>query len=101
MAIPFASLESRVNVATVSNLANKTLKIDFVDVDGIFDDSYAEVGFVETSNPIFETLTANIPEVTQGVTALDEVTGKEWEIIGVENDGTGMTKLELRVKWYE
>ena len=101
MATPFASLESRVNAATVSKLANKTLKIDYVDVDGIFDDGYAEEGFIETSSPTFETLTANIPEVTQGCTVFEEATNKEWEVIGMQSDGTGMTLLELRVKWYE
>lgn len=100
MAIPFASLETRVNAATNKHLANRTLKINYVDVDGQFDNGYEEAGFTESSNPTFETLTSNLVDVEHKTLVLDDATGEEWEVIGIENDGTGMTKLELRVKWY-
>lgn len=78
----------------------KRLTIDYVPIDGIFDDDYQESNFTESSNPVFMVKTADIPDVKQGSMAEDSA-NKLWEVIGVQNDGTGMTKLELRVKWYE
>ncbi|WP_299078924.1 hypothetical protein [uncultured Paraglaciecola sp.] len=101
MPTPFASLETRVNDSVLRRLANKTLTIDHVDVDGIFKDPFEEVGFVESSNPTFETLESNLDCIEQGSMAEEMSTGKQWEIIGIEKDGTGIVKLELRVKWYE
>ena len=100
MPTPFANLEDVVNSSVISRLANKTLTIEGEEIDGIFNDRFDEVGFVESSNPTFETLTSNIPDVEQGDGAIDAL-GKNWDVVGVERDGTGITKLELRVRLYE
>lgn len=101
MPTPFASLEARVNGSVLKSLANKTLSIDHVNIDGVFKDPFEEVGFVESSNPTFETLESNLHCIEQGSMAEEMSTGQQWEVVGIEKDGTGMAKLELRVKWYD
>lgn len=77
----------------------KVLLINYENVAGIFDEEYVEAGFVETNNPIFTTKTSSLVDVEQDTLVIDEVTGKEYRVAGVQPDGTGMTKLELRLKW--
>lgn len=96
MSIPFAALESRLNDAAIRSIANRTLTIDSVAVDGVFDDRFGEVNFIESSNPTFTAKTSDIPSVANGSVVMDGA--KEYSVIGVERDGTGMTKLELRFK---
>lgn len=78
----------------------KTLDIDHVSVNGVFDDEFQESSFTESSDPVFFVKTLDITDMQQGSIAEDE-TGKQWEVIGIQKDGTGMAKLELRVKWYD
>jgi hypothetical protein len=77
----------------------KVLLINYENVAGIFDQDYVESGFVETSDPVFITKTSNIPDIEQDLPVVDEVTDKEYTVVGVEPDGTGLTKLELKLKW--
>jgi len=98
MANPFAALEGSANNLIVSNLSNKTLLIDYVEVSGIFDDRFIEDGFIETTNPIFTIKTSDAPENEKCAKVEDE-NGKVWDIVGIQNDGTGITILELRKKW--
>lgn len=97
MPTPFAALEQSVNGVVVDNLSNKTLIIDSVSVDGIFDDTYIEAGFVESSNPMFTAKSDDMPSVAQGHKAVDGA--KQYEIVSVQPDGTGMTTIELRLEW--
>lgn len=98
MATPFASLESEVNQAIVTDLANKTIKVYDKEVDGIFLNDYDEVGFVESSNPAFVAKSADLVDVEHDmeVYGLD---GSKYRVVGIKPDGTGMTILELHVEW--
>ena len=98
MATPFASLESEVNQAIVTDLANKTIKVYDKEVDGIFLNDYDEVGFVESSNPAFVAKSADLVDVEHDmeVYGLD---GSKYRVVGIKPDGAGMTILELHVEW--
>lgn len=98
MPTPFASLESEVNQAVVADLANKTIKVYDKEVDGIFLNDYDEVGFVESSNPVFLAKSSDLVDVEHDmeVYGLD---GSKYRVVGIKPDGAGMTILELHVEW--
>ena len=97
MAIRFADLEVSVNGSVTDNLSNKILVIDSNDVEGIFSKQYVEARFVESNNPTFTAKSSDLIDVVQGCKAEDG--SKQYEVVGVEPDGTGLTKLELRLEW--
>lgn len=62
---------------------------------GIFDSRPSEAfGFVDTNGPTFMYPTANWPAVTRG--AAITVNAQAYTVIGIENDGTGVTMVSLQ-----
>lgn len=98
MPAPFAALEQRINAATVEHLANRTFLVDGNPMDGIYLDSYAEIGNIESSNPVFITETRHLEYVEHG-TKIETNDGVRYEVVGIKPDGAGMTILELHVEW--
>jgi len=95
--VDFATLESRSNDFVIKHLSNKTLVIDGVAIDGIFDDRYVEAAFVSSSNPTFTCKTADITtDITRDAEAVDGLT--TYEVAETQPDGAGLTKIELRLK---
>lgn len=66
-------------------------------INGIFDAAYfePEAGFggIQLSQPVFLCRTADVPSATHGQTLV--VNSVNYQIVGVEPDGTGMTLLKL------
>ena len=75
----------------------KTVQIEYQDVSGILDKDYEETNFVESSNPVFWVESSDISNITQGCLLVDG--DFYYDIIGIEDDGSGITKLELRMKY--
>ena len=74
----------------------KTLNVDGGSVNGIFTDDFDETNFVESSNPVFVTKTSDVPSVANGSVVMDGA--KEYQVIGIQDDGSGVTKLALRFR---
>ena len=72
------------------------LEIDSETVGGFFDNQFQETNFVGSSNPVFIVKTADVAGVVVNSVVMNGAT--EYRVIGVENDGTGITHLELRLK---
>jgi hypothetical protein len=70
-------------------------EIDGVDVGVLFDSPFQEVNFIESSNPIAYVKTADITGVAVNSVVMNGAT--EYRVIGVEDDGAGVSKLELRL----
>lgn len=98
MAITFNAFEDEVNAAVIDSLANQTLSINGLNVDGIFVNDYNEVGFVESSNPAFFAKEQDLQIVEHGMDAYMS-DGTKYKIVGKRPDGTGITVLELHVEW--
>lgn len=76
----------------------KVLAVDGVSVGGIFDDYFVEDSFVETSDPTFTAKTSLISSVVHNSTVVDSAAGNNYRVSGVASDGTGFTKLDLRLE---
>lgn len=70
--------------------------IDDETVGGIFDNRFQETNFVESSNPVFIVKTADIVGVAVNSVVMNG--SAEYRVIGMEDDGMGITHLELRLK---
>jgi len=95
----FKSLEASVNSAIVKILANQTLTINGLNVDGVFLNEYDEVGFVESSNPAFVAKESDLQLIEHGMDAYS-ADGTKYQVVGIKPDGTGMKVLELHVEWH-
>lgn len=95
MATPFAAIETRINAAVVSHLANATA--DFgggVVVDGIFDADYGDaLNLVAGTMPAFAASTATLSGILPGSTVV--IGGTSYSVSTVKPDGTGLTRLML------
>lgn len=104
MAAPFAALETRLNRAVFSRLANADAYLDWSPVSGIFDNDYA-LGAVgpfgmASSTPIFTLDSAQVPSGVVGKTlAIGEDTATtsqvRYTVAAHEPDGTGVSRLLL------
>ena len=63
-------------------------------VIGILDKEYRVVGDIESNYPVFECRSTDATGVVHGSTLV--VGAESFVIVGVEDDGTGMTVLVLR-----
>ena len=72
------------------------LVIDGETVEGIFDNKFQDANFVESSNPVFTVKTADVASIAVNSVVMNGET--EYRVIGVEDDGTGVTRLELRLR---
>lgn len=95
---PFAALESRVNNAVFTRLANAEVSIDGGSaIGGIFDDGYAlgSVGplGMSSSQPSVAVPSAQVP--AQPVGKAITVNGVAYLVAAVEPDGVGSTRLLL------
>lgn len=97
---PFAALESRVNNAVFTRLANAEVSIDGGSaIGGIFDDGYA-LGAVgplgmSSSQPSVAVPSAQVPEHPVGKAIT--INGVDYVVAAVEPDGVGSTRLLLEV----
>lgn len=96
MPAPFAALQTRLNDSVVNNLANKTLVIDSVPVDGIFRSEPVLTGMVETNRVVFIAKTNDLSDPAHGSVAVDGAV--IYYIVGVLDDSDGMTKLILELQ---
>lgn len=94
----FAALETSVNDAVMSHLANATATLNGVEVAGMFDNAYhvGDIGIgMASTQPAFTTLTANV--VGEAVGQLLTINGTSYYVAAPEPDGTGMILLLLEV----
>lgn len=73
-----------------------TVVIDGTETGALFDNQFQETNFIESSNPLLYVKTADITDVAVNSVVMNGAT--EYRVIGVEDDGTGITKLELRLR---
>lgn len=99
MPAPFAALEASVNDAVIDNLANRVMTIDDVQVSGVYTEDYAEIGLVESYNPVFIVKTSDLPEFLEHGMKVESDDLSRYEIVGIKPDGNGLTALELKVEW--
>jgi len=104
MVAPFAALETRLNRAVFSRLANADAYLDWAPVTGIFDNGYAlgNVGpyGMASSSPTFTLDSAQVPSDVVGKTlAVGEDTATtaqvRYTIAAHQPDGTGISILLL------
>lgn len=94
MSAPFAAIEARVNAVTHAKLANVTATINYMPVDGIFDEHYAVAFNVsEGTRPVLQCIASAVYGDMKGAPA--EVNGVEYTVVEVQPDGTGMVLLVL------
>lgn len=99
MPLPFARLERRVNASVTQHLANRQMLVDGVPVKGVYMDNYAEIGNIESSNPVFVVEDQFLPYVAHGTKISTEDGGTRYEVVNIKPDGDGMTILELHREW--
>lgn len=97
---PFAALESRVNNAVFSRLANAAVSIDGGDAfSGIFDDGYTVGGVgplsMGSSSPAVLVPSAQVPAAPVGKPIT--VNGVAYLVAASEPDGVGATRLLLEL----
>lgn len=97
---PFAALESRVNNAVFTRLANAEVSIDGGSAfGGIFDDGYAPGAVgplgMASSQPSVVVSATRVP--AQPVGKAVTVNGIAYQVAAVEPDGVGSTRLLLEV----
>lgn len=95
MPAPFAALETRVNRAIFSRLANVQGTVDGVSVSGIFENVFIDadgLGVAGTA-PMFTCQSADVPGVVKGDPAV--MNAINYTVVGIEPDGTGVTRLQL------
>ena len=94
----FSTLEASVNSAVMAHLSNATATLNWVEVAGIFDNSYqaGDIGIgMASTQPAFTTLTANV--TGEAVGQLLVIHGTSYYVAAHEPDGTGMSLLLLEV----
>ena len=72
-----------------------TAKVQGVDVLGILDQEFKDIGGVETFYPIFECRRSDAPNVSHGDSVVFE--GESFYVASIENDRSGMQQLILSV----
>ena len=93
MATPFADIETATAASAVAALANATATIGAAQVEGIFDNAYADaLGFSGTT-PIFECISSAVTSVAQGDAVV--ISGINYTVSRIEPDA-GMTRLVLQ-----
>lgn len=96
MPTPFAALEQRLNTVTMAKLANATVLLDGVSVDGIFGDAYAQAGGgvgMASTTPSFRLRTEHVPDAPIGKALVRD--GVTYLIASHDPDGSGMSLLLL------
>ena len=97
MPIPFAALQTRVTGAIAEKLANETMTINAAAVDGILTNEYVTVEFVESKKPVFLCKSSEIVGIAHGDNAIAS-DSTAYKVRGIQQDGTGMTKLILELQ---
>ena len=106
MFAPFAALETRLNRAVFSRLANADAYLDWTPVSGIFDNTSAlgNVGpyGMSTSMPVFTLASDQVPaDVVGKPLAIGEDTATttqvRYTVAAHEPDGTGISRLILEL----
>lgn len=94
---PFAPLESRLNRAVLSRLANTQVTIGAAAVDAVFDNGYATATVgpygVASSQPALTLSSEYALPVGDAIT----VNGTAYVVSAHEPDGTGISRLMLEV----
>lgn len=67
--------------------------VDGVTVTGILDKEFRVVGNIESEYPVFECRSEDIPSIAHG--QLVVYSGITYEVVGIEDDGEGLTALVL------
>ena len=97
MGSTFAALETRVNRAVLSRLANTDATVNAVAVSGIFDNGYAlgNAGMLgmATSQPSLTIATTDVPATPVGAAVV--VNATSYLVAAHEPDGTGLSRLLL------
>jgi len=93
MSTPFAAIETAVNTATASALANATLTWGAYTADGVFDSDYADPLGLVSRQTRFTALASALPAIAQG--AAVTVGGVAYTVRNVEPDNTGLIALVL------
>lgn len=98
MPSPFKALESRLNRAVIARLSNvdATVTTPFGEVltfSGIFDAPYQAAGVFEAEQPSILARADEVPGVDH--TSQLRIAEQTWQVVGVQPDGTGMTRLVL------
>lgn len=97
MPTPFASIETAINAAAVSALANATLTWGVASsADGVFrNPAAAQLGdLVLGSEPTFTALTSAVGGIAYGTAVTCNATS--YTVVRSEPDGAGMTRLTLQ-----
>lgn len=97
MPTPFTALESRLNTAVFSRLANVQASVDGLFVSGIFDNEhtlaqYGQIGF-ESARPMLTCQTSAVPSPAVGAEV--SIGADNYTIFAHEPDGTGLSRLTL------
>jgi hypothetical protein len=95
----FAALEAKANAALLRHLANAQATVAGVAVQGVFGNGYAvgQVGAlgIASTQPSLTLLTTQVPAEPIGQAVL--VAGQAYAVDAHEPDGTGISRLLLRV----
>lgn len=97
MPTPFAALETRINTVALNQLANASLTSGAYQVDGIFDDTYAEMLGIASRQFRFRLLDGLIPCLPEGTAIRVDYRGAQtdYTLREIERDGTGIMTLML------
>jgi hypothetical protein len=98
MAAPFAALEARTASAVLRRLSNADATLPGgVVVPVVFDAPHADAlgGLMESSKPTVLGRTADLSAIDHDAEL--SIDGNVWRVVGVQPDGTGMTRLMLEV----
>lgn len=90
----FATVEARINNATLAHLANVTATVGGVAVRAVFDDAYADQFGIAGSTPALQCASADVAAAVPGTAVV--VNGVNYTVGSIQPDGTGMTRLLLQ-----
>ena len=93
MSTPFAAIETAVNTATASALANATLTWGAYTANGVLDSDYADPLGLVSRQTRFTALASALPAIAQGASVT--VGGTAYTVRNVEPDNTGLVALVL------
>lgn len=97
MPTTFAALQTNVNASIVAKLANETMTVNSVAVDGIFGNEFVMVDYVESRKPVFTCKSADLINISNGTIAVASDSVTTYKVRSVQPDGTGLTKLVLEL----
>lgn len=90
-----ASLEEDIDVFLRSADFAETALFGATPIVGIFDNAYGDALGVAGSTPVFQCKSSDASGLNPGTSTLT-IRSSSWLVVGVEDDGTGLTLLRLQ-----